>query len=326
MKLVLENHARATIQKDRNHVKRKDHHEPHPKTPTYFLKKQNHKNTLVTMSGNKNKIIAFNYFGGKYQWVDQLYSFFPEHKHFLDLFCGSMAVTLNKNNSELDTANDLDGSVINFFKVLREHPDELIRQLELTPVSRQEYKDCFPIFNEDKIEWARRFFVRCRMSFQGSGLKEHTGFNACIRTSQGGLSKNVTKYLNSVKKLPEVIEKLKTIQIENLDYQECLEKYNSTEVFCYVDPPYELRKRNYKKWYNKEFETDNDHIDLRDSLNNFKGKSMVSGYESDLYKELYNDWTFIRLIPKRHSMKGAKMQEECIWINYELNTQKNLFN
>jgi DNA adenine methylase len=263
-----------------------------------------------------NKISAINYFGGKYQWLEQLYQFFPEHTHFVDLFCGSMSVTLNKEPSNLDTANDLDGSVINFFSVLRDNPDQFFLKLDLTPISRQEYKNCFPVYSEDPIEWARRFFVRCRMSFQGSGLKENTGFNACVKTSERGLSKNVSKYLSAVERLPGIVQRLKQIQIENLDYRECLKKYDRTGTFFYVDPPYELRKRNYKKWYNIEFEKDNDHIDLRESLNDIKGLAMVSGYESDFYKELYKDWEFIKLQPKKHSMKGAKFQEECIWINY----------
>lgn len=271
-----------------------------------------------------NKISAINYFGGKYQWLEQLYNFFPEHTHFVDLFCGSMSVALNKKPSKLDTANDLDGCVINFFTVLRDQPEELFQQLELTPVSRQEYKNCFPIYSDDPVEWARKFFVRCRMSFQGSGLKENTGFNACINTTERGLSKNVSKYLSAVERLPEVVQKLKQIQIENLDYKECIKKYDRSGTFFYVDPPYELRKRNYKKWYNIEFESDNHHIDLRDSLTNIQGFAMVSGYESDFYKDLYKDWEFIKLQPKKHSMKGAKLQEECIWINYS-QIKKTLF-
>jgi len=233
------------------------------------------------------KISAINYFGGKYQWLEQLYHFFPDHTHFVDLFCGSMSVTLNKKPSSLDTANDLDGSVINFFRVLRERPDELFYQLDLTPISRQEYKDCFPIYSDDPIEWARRFFVRCRMSFQGSGLKEYTGFNACVNTTERGLSKNVSKYLSAVERLPGIVERLKNVQIEQLDYRECLKKYDRSGTFFYVDPPYELRKRNYKKWYVEEFETDNDHIDLRDSLTGIKEDGEDCGSLDEL-KEVHN--------------------------------------
>lgn len=48
------------------------------------------------MSGNKSKIIAFNYFGGKFTWIEYLYRYFPEgFTHLVDLFAGSMVVSIN---------------------------------------------------------------------------------------------------------------------------------------------------------------------------------------------------------------------------------------
>ena len=282
------------------------------------------------MSGNASKLIAFNYFGGKFTWLSELYKYIPEHESFIELFCGSMAFTLNKKPSKMDTANDLDGNVYNFFKVLREDPEELFRMLYLSPVSRDEYNSCFPI-NEigiSSLERARRFFVRCRMSFQGSGLKEHTGFNACKNTSEKGVSKNVSKFLSSVEKLPEVVNRLKEIQIENKDYRNILSRYSGPEYFIYVDPPYELRTRKYKKWYDHEF-SDEDHIELADKLKSSGSKIMISHSKSDFYSELYSDWNFIELPLRGHSMKKGKKQSECIWINYPLsetrNGQANLF-
>jgi DNA adenine methylase len=268
------------------------------------------------MTSNNKKLVAFNYFGGKYNFLEQLYNYFPDHLHFVDVFCGSMSVTLNKLPSKMDTANDISGDIINFFKVLREHPIELIYNLELTPTSRQEYKNCFPINcpGISDIERARRFFVRCRQSFQGSGIVQSTGFNACISTSEKSLSKNVSKFLSSVKRLPAVIEKLKTIQIESLDYTVLLEKYDRKETFFYVDPPYELRMRNYKKIYQYEF-SDIDHIKMAEILKTLKGKIMVSGYDSPMYQNLFKDWNFINLKPLGHSMK-INPQQECIWMNY----------
>lgn len=266
----------------------------------------------------KNKLIAFNYFGGKYQWLEQLYKYFPNHTHFGDVFGGSFSVTLNKEPSKLDTANDLDGDVINFFMMLRDHGPELIHQLELTPVSRKEYDSCFPINDSgiSDLERARRFFVRCRQSFQGSGIKQYTGFNACIESSEKGMSKNVAKYLSAVDKLPQVIGKLKSIQIENLDYSSFIKKYDRPGMFFYVDPPYELRTRNYKKWYSQEFE-DKDHHELAELLHSIEGKAMVSGNDSEMYRSLYSDWNMVKLPAKRHSLKGAKLQEEVIWMNYQ---------
>lgn len=268
---------------------------------------------------SKPGIIAFNYFGGKATWIKELEYYFPDHDHFVDVFCGSMAVSLNKKPSDLDTANDLDESVFNFFKVLREQSDKLIEQLHLTAVSRSEYDNAWPVYFDGitDLEHARRFFIRCRQSFQGSGLKEHTGFNACVTTSEKGKSKNIRKYLSAVDRLPEVVSKLKGIQIENLDYRRLIEKYDRPGTFFYCDPPYELRKRNYKKWYNHEFE-DKDHVEMVNVLNKVQGKVMISGYESEMYEDLLKGWFFTKLPPRNHSVKKEK-QIECIWTNYDPN-------
>lgn len=271
---------------------------------------------------SRSGIIAFNYFGGKATWIDELEYYFPKHDHFVDVFCGSMSVTLNKRPSKLDTANDIDSSIFNFFKVLREKPEQLIEQLKHTIVSRQEYTEAWPVYEADMsdLEHARRFFVRCRMSYQGTGLKEHTGFNACVTSSEKGKSKNVNKYYSAVSKLPEVIKKLQLIQIENLDYKILIEKYDRPGTFFYCDPPYELRQRNYKKWYSHEF-SDEDHGELSDILNNVQGKVMISGYESDMYHDLFKDWYFTKLPERNHSVKN-KPQVECIWTNYDPDEQR----
>ncbi|MCC4228399.1 DNA adenine methylase [Zunongwangia profunda] len=271
------------------------------------------------MSTNSKHIIAFNYFGGKYTWLSELYKYIPKHDYFLDLFCGYMAFTLNKEPSLMDTANDIDGDIFNFFNILRNHPDELFRQLYLTPVSRKEYNNATPIFKEgiSDLERARRFFVRCRMSFQGSGLKSSTGFNSCIKTSEKGVSKNVSKYLSAVEKLPQVVDRLKNIQIENKQYAEMLDRVSDPEYFIYVDPPYELRTRKYKKWYSNEF-TDEDHQKLAEKLHQNDSMIMISHSKSDMYNSLYKDWNYIELPARGHSMKGAKSTTECIWINYPM--------
>jgi len=272
----------------------------------------------------QKKLIAFNYFGGKYRFLEELYYLFPEHLHFVDLFGGSFVVTLNKKPSKLDTVNDIDKSIINFFKILRNEPDCLINQLELTPVSRDEYNNAFPYddINDSDIERARKFFIRLRMSFQGSGTVKHTGFNACVTTTQNNKSKNVVKFRNSVEKLGGIVERLQNLQIENLDYKLLLDKYDRPGTFFYADPPYELKERNYKKFYQNEF-TDEDHRKLSEKLHKIKGLAMISHYETKLYKELYKDWNIIRFKPVGHAIKKGK-QKECVWINYKQNISPEL--
>lgn len=96
------------------------------------------------MSGNKNKLIAFNYFGGKFTWLEYLYENFPsEFTHMVDMFAGSMVVSINYTGRVIRTANEINGEITNFFLQLREHEDELVRMLELTPCSELEYQKCW---------------------------------------------------------------------------------------------------------------------------------------------------------------------------------------
>jgi site-specific DNA-adenine methylase len=84
------------------------------------------------MSGNKNKKIAFNYFGGKFTFLDELYDYFPAHfTHLGDVFGGSFCVTLNYNGKVIKTVNEINSDITNFFQVLRDH------ETELTQKSRQ---------------------------------------------------------------------------------------------------------------------------------------------------------------------------------------------
>lgn len=94
------------------------------------------------MSGNKNKLIAFNYFGGKFTWLEYLYRYFPNRfTHLIDLFAGSLAVSLNYKGNVIRTANEINADITNFFYVLRDHEPELIRLLLLTPCSELEYNN-----------------------------------------------------------------------------------------------------------------------------------------------------------------------------------------
>jgi hypothetical protein len=95
---------------------------------------------LKHVSGNSKKIIAYNYFGGKFTWLDHLYLHFPNRfNHLIDLFAGSMCVSLNYKGRVIRTANEINSDITNFFEVLRTREAELVRLLLLTPCSIQEY-------------------------------------------------------------------------------------------------------------------------------------------------------------------------------------------
>lgn len=124
------------------------------------------------MSGNKKKLIAFDYFGGMFISLEHIYANFPSgFSHLVDLFAGSFVVPLNYPGSVIRTANEINGEVTNFFEVLRDHEDELLRLIRLTPCSALEYRGCWGTSDISDLERARRFYVRVRQSFFGLGVQ-----------------------------------------------------------------------------------------------------------------------------------------------------------
>ena len=275
------------------------------------------------MSGNKGKLIAFNYFGGKFTLADKLYQFFPKHIHFIDVFCGSMAVTLNKPYSQIDTANDISGDVVNFFHVLREFPDELIGQLLLTPISREEFNNSWGTEGCSDIEKARRFYVRIRQSFCGMGAQRlNKGWHMVKTKSRTNLGETISKWHSGIEKLYPVISKLTHIQIENKDFRDLISTLDFAGAFFYCDPPYPKDVRGSFNDYKFEF-SQQDHEELADILHSIKGKAMISSYDGPTMQRLYGDWRIFRFPIKFNNIRSTQVQE-CIWMNYDYEQTQQL--
>lgn len=87
-----------------------------------------------------SKLIAFRWYGGKFNHLDWLLPLLPQTQHFCEPFAGSAAVLINRSPSPVETYNDIDGDVANFFRVLREQKEMLIEAIGLTPFSREAFE------------------------------------------------------------------------------------------------------------------------------------------------------------------------------------------
>ncbi|MBQ0907502.1 DNA adenine methylase [Flavobacterium sp. F-328] len=269
------------------------------------------------MSGHKNKIIAFNYFGGKFSWLEYLYSNFPENfTHLVEVFGGSLSVSLNYPRPCIKTAKEINSDITNFFEVLRDHEPELIRLLLLTPCSNQEYDNCW-IKTDDKIENARRFYVRVRQSFFGLGCsRKNKGWHFAKQNGDTRGGETVSKWFNALEKLHEVAEIIRNnFQITNFDALVIIEKADFPKAFFYLDPPYSKRSRKSYNDYAFEY-TDEDHFELASKLHNIQGKAMLSGYDCSLMNDLYKDWRKVKLPVKKNNIRSGEVQE-VIWMNYD---------
>ncbi|HEX9595436.1 MAG TPA: DNA adenine methylase, partial [Anaerolineales bacterium] len=138
------------------------------------------------------KLIAFGWYGGKYNHLNWLLPLLPNCHHYCEPFAGSAAVLLNRAPSPVETYNDIDGEVVNFFKVLRDQKERLVQAIGLTPFSREEFYQAvtFRIANDaSDLERARLFFVRARQARTGLAQTASLGRWAnCKNTSRAGMS------------------------------------------------------------------------------------------------------------------------------------------
>lgn len=263
------------------------------------------------------KKIAFGWYGGKYSHLDWLLPLLPETKHYCEPFGGSAAVLLNRVPMPVETYNDLDGEVVNFFRVLRSDKEALLEAIGLTPFSREEFELAIEPLTENlsDLERARRFFIRARQVRTGLAQTASSGRWAhCLLTSRAGMAGAVSRWLGSVEGLSEIAQRLLRVQIEHAPATEVIQRYDSDETLFYCDPPYPHDSRGDKNAYAYEM-TDNDHRELAEVLHAVKGKVALSSYDSPLMSELYGSWNRIEG-PSRmvHSVKQERI--EILWVNY----------
>ncbi len=281
--------------------------------------KRNAKPPPVSTLTAKKKLILFGWYGGKFSHFDWLSPLLPDCHHYCEPFAGSAAVLLNRDPAPVETYNDLDGEVANFFRVLRDHPDELTRLIGLTPFSRAEFSlACQLDPGVSQVERARRFYVRARQVRTGLAQTATLGRWAnCKHTSRAGMSGVVSRWLGGVEALPQIAERLLRVQIENRPAVDVIRLYDSPETLFYCDPPYVHRTRGDAAAYRCEM-TDQQHRDLAAVLSGVAGKVALSNYDCDLLHELYprDRWRKFIAAPKtNHATKGTRT--EVLWTNYD---------
>jgi DNA adenine methylase len=264
-----------------------------------------------------SRLIAFGWYGGKYSHLNWLLPLLPKTTHFCEPFGGSAALLLNREPSPVETYNDLDRELVNFFRVLRDEQSELIRLIALTPFSRQEFELAIsqPLEKISDLEAARRFYVRARQVRTGLAQTASSGRWAhCKLTSRAGMAGAISRWLGSIDDLSAIVQRLQRVQIENCPAFEVIKRYDSQETLFYCDPPYPHDSRGDSKAYAYEM-TDREHRKLADLLHNVSGKVAISGYDCALMDELYGDWKRIAA-PTKHCHSIKKLRTEILWVNY----------
>ena len=286
-------------------------------SPIYLNGEIQAKDSSILRPRRKGRRIVFGWYGGKFSHLEWLLPLLPESHHYCEPFAGSAAVLLNREPSPVETYNDIDGEVVNFFSVLRDDSDRLIRAIALTPFSREEFHKAIHGSRRgiSKLERARRFYVRARQARTGLAQTATLGRWAnCKNTSRAGMSGVVSRWFGGVASLGDIGERLLRVQIENRPAIQFIQLYDDPRTLFYCDPPYLHTTRGDSKAYQFEMEED-EHRELAGILRDCRGKVAVSGYRCELMDELYKEWKrFDAPVKKCHSIK--KPRQECLWMNY----------
>lgn len=254
--------------------------------------------------------IDLHYPGGKKRIAPWIVKKMPDHHSYLEPFFGCGAVLFEKEPAPIETVNDLDSEIVNFFRVVRD-PDRRERLCEAvayTPYSREIYEEGFKREYKSDIEKALWFVVRSMQS-HGFRITEKSGWKKDVYGREAAYA---VRYWN---RLPEALQymgrRLKSVQIENRPAVELIKAFDHENVLIYCDPPYVMSTRG-RKQYRHEM-SDEDHEELLQVINRSKAKIMISGYDCELYDRYLHDWRKEQIASRTQSL-ARRM--ETLWMNY----------
>ncbi|MDC4634080.1 DNA adenine methylase [Acinetobacter baumannii] len=257
------------------------------------------------------------YHGGKFRLAPWVLSHFPSHTCYTEAFGGAAGVLLQKPRAYAEVYNDLDGEIVNLFRVLRneEHRNKLVEQLVFTPYSRDDFQEAWEPC-DDPVEKARRLIIRAQMGFGSAGAsKGITGFRIDTKRAYGTAQALWVTYPNH---LAIVGQRLSGVLIENRPAIQVLQDHDDSETLHYVDPPYvhDTRYSGAKtgRVYRHEM-SDQDHEELLKVLLELEGKVIVSGYPSEIYNDYLAKWKRVDTSARISSGRGTDVRTECLWIS-----------
>jgi DNA adenine methylase len=225
------------------------------------------------------------YIGGKRVLAKQIIATFPEHTTYVEAFAGGAQVFFRKEPSKVEVLNDLDGEMVNFFRVCQQHYEELIRYLRFMLVSRKWF-DLLQAANPatlTDIQRAARHLYLLKNSY--AGRVHHQNYRWSV----------VQPSIFNPERMPETIEavhaRLARVQLECLPYEKVLAKYDRAQTLFYLDPPYYGRK-----FYRYNFSAA-DYGTFAERLGALRGKFVLS----------LNDVPEVRALFKQFTIRGIDL-------------------
>jgi len=259
---------------------------------------------------------TFAYPGSKTTYAGWIIDHIPEHTQYIEPFGGAASVLVAKPRSELEVYNDLNGDCVEFFRAVRDKPDELKHWVENTPYSRQlfnEYVESYPDWPDDSVEYAGRFLFVQTSAFGGKGTTETS---PTFRVAKSNSTANPpSEYKSKKNQIPKLASRIQGVHIERLDYADLVDKYDHKDAFFYFDPPYVDVGDDYYLTEKGGF----NHKRFVDTLHDMEGKWLVS-YDQNLPNGLEDYRTVSReKVATMSAQNPTKI--ETLTMNYDIEGQ-----
>ncbi|MBS4039953.1 MAG: DNA adenine methylase [Flavobacteriales bacterium] len=243
--------------------------------------------------------------GGKSQLRKKIINMLPVHSCYTEPFFGAGWVYFGKEASKAEVINDIDGELINLFRVIKYHEEELKRQLQYEVSSRQQfnvYKSIDIKYMTD-IQRAARYMYIISQSFAARG-----------NTYGYGTTKSPAPQIFNTDNIAVIRDRLRNTYIENLDFSEIIKRYDRLHTLHFCDPPY-FKTEGYGVEFGKK-----EHLNLRDILTNIEGKFILTINDHEEVREWYTGYyiteTEVRYSVSKES-KARCMYKELIISNFK---------
>jgi len=258
-----------------------------------------------------SRVTPFPWYGGKYNQCSWIIEHFPNNRRYVEPFGGSGVILINKDPSPIETFNDIDGEVVNFFEVLQKYENELIHRVENTPHSREFFEKACTEEPDDEVERALYFLIRTAQSYGGTQMS----WGSSVTVTRKGMPQRTSAWNNRIESIKEVAKRMREVQIENRDAIDLIQRHDGDDVTFYCDPPYPQECRVDSDVYNYEMD-DDEHEELAEVLNSVEGDVVLSSYECESNNEWYDGWRKEYQGERTLAGEGTGSREEVLYMNF----------
>ncbi len=277
-----------------------------------------HAETGANLKEIKPSKPAFGYYGSKQRISKSIIDLLPPHNAWVEVFCGSAAITLAKKPAQIEVINDLDSNITNIFKQLRTNHEKLIDAIRLTPYSREEFLNAKVIEATDNdLERARKFIITCMMTVNATVGGHACGFSFSNSYSRNSKEARVNRWNNLTDRIENVVNRINNVRVEHLDARKIVKMFSDRPAtLMYLDPPYFVKRSHNYPVDEKEADFHEELLDLCCKSNSM---IMISHYDNRLYRKFLNrksGWKSKTIAAVTANTSGKDLhRKEIVWMN-----------